>query len=298
VPVDGSVLAEYALLPAAELARRQGARLWLALVHPWGAEEAAPLGGTAADRTLRRQELEYLRDLQDRLADAVGIESARRMLDGDRAPALAAFAERVQADLLVTSTRARGGVARTLRRDLALRLAHALGCPALLLKPQRAGQVPVPPGGFQRLLVALDGSRLAEASLRPALELSDQAHRHVTLLRVIAPISPGLRERHRRALAYLLGLAGNLEEGGVQADVRVLARAHAGRAIAAYADLIGADLVAVATRERGAARRTALGSVVDTALRSAHAPVLICHSPTKRRATSVPRRRRRRALVG
>jgi nucleotide-binding universal stress UspA family protein len=37
VPVDGSALAEYALMPAAGMARRHGARLWLAVVHPWGA---------------------------------------------------------------------------------------------------------------------------------------------------------------------------------------------------------------------------------------------------------------------
>jgi nucleotide-binding universal stress UspA family protein len=299
VPVDGSALAEYALMPAAELAGRRGASLWLVLVHPWGEEEAAPLAGSADDRVLRRREAEYLRELQDRLADAFGIEAARRVLEGDRAPALAAFAGRVHADLVVAATRGRDVLTRALRRDLALRLAHALGCPTLLLKPQGADQAPVPSQGFQRLLVALDGSQLAEASLGPALALSDPRCRHVTLLRVISPLAPGLHERRRRALAYLLRIAGGLEERGIAVDVRVLARAHAGRAVTDYTDLIGADLVAVATRERGVARRAALGSVADTAVRRASAPILICHSPTKPRATADPtRRHRRRAFVG
>ena len=64
------------------------ARLWLTVVHPWGAEEAAPLAGSADDRALRRCEADYLRGLQDRLAEAFGIEPARRVLEGDRAPAL------------------------------------------------------------------------------------------------------------------------------------------------------------------------------------------------------------------
>jgi nucleotide-binding universal stress UspA family protein len=297
VPVDGSALAEFALMPAAELARRHGARLWLAVVHPWGVEEAAPLAGSADDRELRHWEADYLRELQDRLADAYGIEAGRRVLDGDRAPALVAFAAQVHADLVVAATRGRGLLTRTLRLDLALRLAHVLGCPTLLLKPQGADQAPIPPSGFQRLLVALDGSRLAEASLGPALDLSDPRRRQLTLLRVISPLAPGLHERRRRARAYLLRIAGGLEERGIAVDVGVLARAHAGRAVTDYADLIGADLVAVATRERGAARRAALGSVADTAVRRGRAPILICHSPTKPRATA-DRKRRRRALVG
>jgi len=147
-------------------------------------------------------------------------------------------------------------------------------------------------------LVALDGSRLAEASLGPALALSDPRNRHVTLLQVISPLAPGLHERRRRALAYLLRIAGGLEERGIAVDVQVLARAHAGRAVADYTDLIGADLVAVATRERGVARRAALGSMADTAVRRGRAPILICHSPTKPRATADPKRRHHRSLVG
>jgi nucleotide-binding universal stress UspA family protein len=298
VPVDGSALAEYALMPAAELAVRHGARLWLAVVHPWGAEEAAPLAGSADDRLLWRRELDYLRELQDRLADTFGIEAARRVLEGDRAPALAAFAARVHADLVVAATRGRGALTRALRLDLALRLAHALGCPTLLLKPQGADQAPVPPEGFQRLLVALDGSRLAEASLGSALALSDPRSRHVTLLRVISPLAPGLRERRRRALAYLLQTAGRLEEGDIAVDVRVVARAHAAHAVTACANVVGADLIAVTTRERGAARRAALGSVADAVVSRSRAPILICHSPTKPRATPVPRRGRRRIRMG
>jgi nucleotide-binding universal stress UspA family protein len=298
VPVDGSALAEYALMPAAGMARRHGARLWLAVVHPWGAEEAAPLPGSAGDRLLRRRELEYLRELQDRLFDTFGIEAARRVLEGDRAPALAAFAARVHADLVVAATRARGVLTRALRLDLALRLAHALGCPTLLLKPQGADQESVPFDGFQRLLVALDGSRLAEASLGPALALSDPRSRHLTLLRVISPLAPGLRGRRRRALGYLLQIAGGLEERDIAVDVRVVARAHAAQAVTAFGALIGADLIAVTTRERGAARRAALGSVADAVVRRGRAPILICHSPTKPRATPVPRRKRRRTRLG
>jgi nucleotide-binding universal stress UspA family protein len=78
----------------------------------------------------------------------------------------------------------------------------------------------------------------------------------------------------------------------------VMARAHAAHGVTASADLVGADLIAVTTRERGAARRAAQGSVADAVVRQVRAPILICHSPTKPRATPVPRRRRQRTRVG
>jgi nucleotide-binding universal stress UspA family protein len=60
VPVDGSTMAEQAVMPAAEIAKRIGARLSLAVVHPWGPMEDAPASGTAYDREVRRQEVRYL----------------------------------------------------------------------------------------------------------------------------------------------------------------------------------------------------------------------------------------------
>jgi nucleotide-binding universal stress UspA family protein len=284
VPVDGSIMAEQAAMPAAEIAKRLGARLSLAVVHPWGPMEDAPVAGTAYDREVRWQEVRYLERLRDRVAGAFGIEAACRVLEGDQATALASFAEEVGADLAVTSTRGRGVLLRTCQGDLALRLAHALACPTLFLKPRGRDQVVVPPTGFRRVLVALDGSRLAEASLEPVLALADHSRRHVTLAQVVSPLGVGLPARRREALAYLLRVAERLRERerDVEVDVRVLPRVDPARAVLDYARRVQADLVALATRERGATRRIALGSMADAVVHRGFVPTLVCHSPAKR----------------
>ena len=282
VPVDGSIMAEQAVMPAAEIAKRIRARLSLAVVHPWGPMEDAPVSGSAYDHEVRRQEARYLERLRDRLAGAFGIEAGCRVLEGDQAPALTTFAEEVGADLVVTSTRGRGALLRTCQGDLALRLAHALACPTLFLKPRSRDQVVVPPTGFQRVLVALDGSRLSEASLEPALALADLSRLHVTLAQVVSPLGVGLPARRREALAYLLHVAERLQDRDVDVDVRVLPRVDPARAVLDQARRVQADLVALATRERGAARRIALGSMADAVVHRGLVPTLVCHSPAKR----------------
>lgn len=48
VPLDGSAMAEFALLPAAELARREGATVWLAVVQGDRAPALAASAGISA----------------------------------------------------------------------------------------------------------------------------------------------------------------------------------------------------------------------------------------------------------
>jgi len=282
VPVDGSIMAEQAVIPAAEIAKRIGARLSLAVVHPWGPMEDAPVSGSAYDHEVRRQEARYLERLRDRLAGAFGIEAGCRVLEGDQAPALTRFAKEVDADLIVTSTRGRGALLRTCQGDLALRLAHSLACPTLFLKPSSRAQVAVPPMGFQRVLVAPDSSRPSEASLEPALALANACRCHLTLARVVSPLGGGLATRRHEALVYLLRVAERLRDRGVATDVRVLPRVDAARAVLDHARRVQADLVALATRERGATRRIALGSMADSLVHRGFVPTLVCHSPAKR----------------
>jgi nucleotide-binding universal stress UspA family protein len=292
VPVDGSIMAEQAVMPAAEIAKRMGAKLALAVVHPWGPMEDAPVSGSAYDFDVRRQEAGYLERLRDRVVRAFAVEVGCHVLDGDQAPALKTLAEELGADLVVTSTRGRGALLRTGQGDLALRLAHVLACPTLFLKPRGQDQVAVPPTGFHRVVVALDGTEEAEASLEPALALADAHHPRLTLARVVSPVATDLPERHRLALSYLLRVAERLQKRGVAVDVRVLPRIDNARAVLGHARRIQADLVALVTRERGAMRRMAFGSLADTAVHRGTLPILVCHSPATqdaaRRTARIP----------
>jgi nucleotide-binding universal stress UspA family protein len=147
------------------------------------------------------------------------------------------------------------------------------------------------------VLVALDGSRLAEASLEPVLALADHSQRHVTLAQVVSPVGVGLPARRREALAYLLGVAERLQERDVEVDVRVLPQVSPARALLDYARRVQADLVALVTRERGATRRIALGSMADAVVHRGFVPTLVCHSPAKRGEAQPAARTRRTATA-
>jgi len=278
VPVDGSLMAEQAVVPAAETARRLGAALALATVHPWGPTEDAPVGGSARDRAMHAEEVEYLDRLRGRIAAAFGIDVTWRVLEGDPAPALIDFARELGVDLLITSTRGRGTFLRTFQGDLTLRLAHGLACPTLFLKPRARDQVVAPPAGFRRIVVALDGSRASEAGIEPALALADRSQVRLSLVRVVSPLGTGGPERRREALAYLARVAARLGARGIAAETRVLSRVDAARAVLDHARHTEADLVALATRERGAVRRFALGSTADALVHRGFVPTLVCHS--------------------
>lgn len=287
VPLDGSAMAEQAIVPAGDIARRLGASLSLVVVHPWGATEDAPFAGTGADRELRAVEREYLRDVRTRVAATFRVPTDATLLEGDPVPALAAFAGERRVDLVVSTTHGRGALGRALRGSVALRLAHAVACPALLLKPLRDSSAP-DPDGFVRLLLPLDGSPLAETSLEPALALAASRQVLVYLLRVVSPLDStgeALLDRCREATRYLHRIAERLERRGIRTECRVATRASAEEGIVSLASRWDVDLIAVTTRDRGEGRRMLLGSVADGAVRKAPMPVLVCH-PAVRQATA------------
>jgi nucleotide-binding universal stress UspA family protein len=290
VPLDGSAMAEQALVPAGDIARRLGASLSLVVAHPWGAGEDAPFAGTEADRELRAVEREYLREVRGRVAETFRVPVEAALLEGDTVPALAAYAGERQVDLVVSSTHGRGALARALRGSVALHLAHAVACPALLLKPLRESSAAPDPDGFVRILVPLDGTAIAETSLEPALALGASHRLVVYLLQVVSPLDAGggaLLDRCRAATCYLNGIAEQLERRGIRAECRVVTRSSAEAGIVTLATRWDVDLIALTTRDRGEGQRMLLGSVADGAVRRAPMPVLICH-PAVRQAAAEP----------
>ena len=282
VPLDGSAMAEQAIVPAGDTARRLGALLSLAVVHPWGAREDAPFAGTEADRELRETEDRYLGELSRRVGSTFNIPVEAALLEGEPVPALATFAAARGVDLVVSSTHGRGAVARALRGSVALRLAHAVACPALLVKPLRESTAIPDPDGFIRILVPLDGTTRAETSLESAIALAASRQVLIYLVRVVAPFETnGSWEASR----YLNRIAARLEERGLRVDCRVIARSSVEDAIVGLAARLDVDLLALTTRTRGEGERMLLGSVADGAVQRASMPVLVCH-PNRRESSA------------
>ena len=293
VPLDGSAFSEHALPVACMLARRSGATLRLALVHvPFvtGYATGTPMIDQALDAQSRAANQAYLRAVQKRLIDRTDLKLTATMLDGPVADALARHIAATNTDLVVMTMNGRGGLARTWLGSVADALIRQLTVTALLLRPSETAPDLDRSPLLQKILIPLDGSRLAEQILEPALALGSLMQAEYRLVQVVEPATligyapqayaTGLEQemtgRHRDdAASYLDSVAGRLRSMGVRPATRVIIDRQPAVAILEYARQEGIDLIALSTRGRGGFVRLLVGSVADKVLRGADVPVLI-----------------------
>lgn len=145
----------------------------------------------------------------------------------------------------------------------------------------------------RHMLVALDGSELAEAALPHAVTVARASGDALLLLRIVTPaetsqslfwkatVPAELREEweqgtFQRANMYVRDTAARLRASGVPAEAEVLPADDAAAAIVARADRdTGVGLVIMATHGRGAARAWVLGSVAAKVLQAVTTPLLL-----------------------
>lgn len=147
------------------------------------------------------------------------------------------------------------------------------------------------PTGFERVLVPLDGSEVAEQVL-PCLARLSRRNAEVTLLRAVASASqlaasagaapvPAMmdlaqisEDGRREAQTYLDGVAAQLRKQGLQSRL-IVARGEAAEAIARAADESAVDVIAMTTHGRGGIERALFGSVADAVVRGSTRPVFL-----------------------
>jgi nucleotide-binding universal stress UspA family protein/CBS domain-containing protein len=154
---------------------------------------------------------------------------------------------------------------------------------------------------YKRILVALDGSELAESVLphvEPIARIFDST---VTLLRVLSPQEAGvaaeagaatmahvlpadevrsLAEHVRRdAVGYLTAVHRRLIASGLSAEYEY-PEGRPAEIIVQRARHLGADLIAMTTHGRGAMGRVVFGSVAGEVLRTAPCPLLVVRNST------------------
>ena len=143
---------------------------------------------------------------------------------------------------------------------------------------------------FEKILVCLDGSRLAEQILPYAGEQAIHFGSRVVLIHVATgPIDvpvpvPGelgvfvvpdlLPEQIEKAEAYLEQVAQPLREKGLDVECVILSGAP-GDTIISYAHENEVKLIAIATHGRSGLGRLAFGSVADFVLRESELPILV-----------------------
>lgn len=175
VPLDGSERSRQALPIAARIARDAGSSLLLfsALQMPvnmsWQMEAALlQVENRIAERQVREAELVRLASSEE----LAGLDVTTEVVEDLPAQAILERARSFSADLIVLCSHGRTGVMRWALGSVAQKIARHSPVPVLIL---RSGwPMALPPHGMRpmRVMVALDGSSLAESALLPAAQLS------------------------------------------------------------------------------------------------------------------------------
>jgi nucleotide-binding universal stress UspA family protein len=304
VPLDGSTFAEHAMPLALSIARHAGATLRLVRVlhrlediYFW-----APMPGDTLETQLREhsqaEAQAYLEDLGRRLGNVDGVRLAYDVLEQGMevgvTECLRADVVKGEVDLVVMTTHGRGTVARVWLGSVADELVRSLSVPLILVRPEPN---PVADLGreviLRHILLALDGSPLAERMLGPAETLGKAMGADFTLLRVIqhglysrllhpSTGAPALAQRvenvgdelRQEAEVYLEKVAAGLRADGLRVQTRVVAADHPAAAILGEA-AASADLIALETHGRRWLSRFLMGSTADKVVRGGSLPVLV-----------------------
>ena len=147
---------------------------------------------------------------------------------------------------------------------------------------------------YKRILITLDGSRIAEQALATALLLVEQFESELFLLRVVMPlpksyragaasaaaIEAAERESVLEAADYLDGIAAGIREKGlaVQLATRL---GNPSKAIIEFVQQNQIDLVVMCTRGQTGPARWLLGSVTDHVVRGSSVPVVVVPARTE-----------------
>lgn len=143
---------------------------------------------------------------------------------------------------------------------------------------------------FDKILVPLDGSDMAESALAPAFSLASHCGRQVVLLRVTLPqtvLSPAgapppassvmtsaHKDEQAEAAAYLARVKERWAGADIPIETHVLAGAPA-ELIVKVAQQQRVDLIVMSTHGRTGFSRLIYGSVAEAVLRGARLPLLL-----------------------
>ena len=295
-PVDFSEFSEHALLFAMRMAKWYGARLRVLHVMPAMPPSAGnELAGVSRALTARNLTAFIERN---RIS---GIDVDSEIVESpDPSATILGYANRFDADLVVTGSHGRSGIQRVLLGSVVEALLHKSGRPVLAIPshidPRRmSGAIT-----FKRVLCAVDFGGPSLAALAYAFSIAEECDARLTLLHVIemppdlqhAPAPPyyaveGTRTEaeaeSRRRLAALIP-----EEARDFCTIETaVLEGSASREILRMAEAGDVDLIVLGVHGRNAFDLAFFGSNSKDLIRQAHCPVLVV--PVSRRPAPRPR---------
>jgi nucleotide-binding universal stress UspA family protein len=299
VTLDGSEFGEHALPFAKAIAEKTGASVNISHVHccepptellqntPFQFEGVNMAAYVAKDAEGQRT---YLRAQEEALkAELPANRVCSALLEGYVTEALERHAREIDAKLIIMTTHGRTGVSRAWLGSVADSLVRHCSFPLLVIRSLEHGET-FPTVRFEHFLVPLDGSKVGEKILEPAVELANATGARFTLLHVVSPhVTVGARvsplpaghreEKLSKAEEYLNGVAERLKAEGIDATPKLESHFAPARAILKTAEEESVDLIALATHGYTGVKRALLGSVTDKVLRAAKWPLLLERPP-------------------
>jgi nucleotide-binding universal stress UspA family protein len=280
VPLDGSPLAEQALPLAATLAGRLNGDIVLfsALAEDdhfgdsESAREAVAIGRAAAADYLARQKS---------VLTSGGIDVETRLSSGRPHSQIASACKQERIDLVVMTTHGRSGVARLTLGSVADKVLRTSSAPVILVHPTVDGP---PVESIDRIIVALDGSELAEFALPVAEELARELGCEIKLVRAVLPPMAFYAAEYIPGPVTLIDLL----EKDASEYVQKAAAAMRGKGLSVsgvtgmdnpaefiHREARPGDLIVMTTHGRSGVDRWFLGSVADAVVRRGDIPVLL-----------------------
>jgi nucleotide-binding universal stress UspA family protein len=295
VPLDGSKTAESALPYARALAERLDADVELLVVVDLGGIS----GSVSADEVAKLNDVQASRKPDEYLTKvAKTFPQGRARFRVERGTAASIIIDEAAADkdtLIIMASHGRSGIHRWLLGSVAEKVLRGTSNPLLLIraseKAPAEGQATL-----RSIVVPLDGSKLGELALAPALELARSLGTEVVLVRAyefpatayyraddfpsgaaafIPSYAELVEEMSREAREYL---DVKVKEISAREPVRVRAEIIEGPAAERIIDLArnaAGSLIAMSTHGRSGLKRWILGSVTEKVARHAESPVLI-----------------------
>jgi nucleotide-binding universal stress UspA family protein len=144
IPLDGSDLAEQALEPGFEVARRLGAEVTLLTVHEGTGLDPATikqleqaeegLGGLEQQLIFQGDE-RYLEAIADHYAADTGVQTHVSVAEGAPAQGILHFSEHWRADLIVMATHGRTGLRRWVYGSVTEKILQSASCALMIIRP-------------------------------------------------------------------------------------------------------------------------------------------------------------------
>lgn len=273
VATDFSNEGDRGVMRAVKLASRFNARI--SLLHVVECEPAEQLAAEA-------KALSQMEDITCEIRDFHNVTCTPLLANGSVAPAIAATADKIGAELLVLGMRDRGALQSMLPGTTVDRTARMAKIPLLVVKAE-------PDHAYRLGLAAIDFTDCSRRAIAHALQLGILRHSRVVVLHVFDVMAKGVlqyigvgREKvegyvaevSTRALRDTRAFLEEVNFGAVSHSV-LLKEGKPAETIHQVAHTIRPDVIVIGTHERSLVTRAFLGSVAEDVLVHARQDVLI-----------------------